>query len=839
MLLGSAVARAVAGAGLALTLLIAPAAVSLPGMEAAAAAAGGCVDRWQPETIATIGVRDILDLGDGRAVAVGARREDQGDPSLGSTWWDGTTWTNIAGPVVGGQASLASVAGSLPSRIWAVGTAQIGGHGFGVAVRWRHGAWHDESPPKPVGAGDVLAAVDVDPTGGVWAVGLRAKAGPVRAALVWHRTLDGRWHAPKLPVAAGTALTSVVALGPGNVWAAGSRLQNGLIQPIVLHFDGTRWRLMTPFLDTPEAVIAGLTGSVAAGIWAVGYQLVNDVQRPLVLHRDAGGWHEVQEPDLGGTFSMLSDVSLDATDRPWVAGTSFRDGTDRFVPMAARLDLDGWNVWPRPTGTGRWFTTVAGDPTGTGWLAGRATTGSVLEQACDTPVPGAAAKAGRTPKATPRTHPRPVRRAKDKAGTVYGPAGRPIEDLTPGEVPRALPAPADTLPLPNPRRVNGLEVTDVAADLGLSMTEWTHGASVGDLNGDGRPDLFISHHSRLPSLWLRGDDGFVRGDPDQFDRVDRHDCDIGRIDADALPDIVCSIGADRGVGNKQNQLWLDPGTGASTEVGAAAHIADPIGRGRDVVLIDVDGDGDLDLYLANAPMRLDGLPSPNRLLLNDGNGHFTFDPSAGLTRDLGSWCALPRDFDRDGDMDLLVCGTSGDIVGTNRIVLYRNDGTGDFTDVTSRLGIHPIGEMDAELAQLGGTSKLDLIQLSRKRIRISLFKDGAYHVVWERKVDGGRALAVGDVNGDGRRDIYLQRGSPHRNTADFVLLNRGDGKAWTTLKVPSTREGSPEDVVALDQDGNGLTDFLVLNGWVGPGPVQLISFQLVPPTPAGGGGQGR
>jgi hypothetical protein len=31
-------------------------------------------------------------------------------------------------------------------------------------------------------------------------------------------------------------------------------------------------------------------------------------------------------------------------------------------------------------------------------------------------------------------------------------------------------------------------------------------------------------------------------------------------------------------------------------------------------------------------------------------------------------------------------------------------------------------------------------------------------------------------------------------------------------------------VVALDWDANGLTDFLVLNGWTKGGPIQLISF---------------
>jgi hypothetical protein len=226
------------------------------------------------------------------------------------------------------------------------------------------------------------------------------------------------------------------------------------------------------------------------------------------------------------------------------------------------------------------------------------------------------------------------------------------------------------------------------------------------------------------------------------------------------------------------------------------------------------------------------------LFLNDGAGHFTFDPDAGLTRDLGSWCALPRDFDRDGDPDLLVCGTSGDVVSTSRIVLYRNDGRGHFRDVTSRLGITPIGEIDAGMAQLGGTRQLDLIQLSRTRIRVSLWKHGRYRVVWERRVDDGRSLAVGDVNGDGRKDIYLQRGTPSRNSIDLVLLNRGGGTRWTAMRVPSTREGAPEDVLALDADGNGLTDFLVLNGWVGPGPVQLIAFSRA--SSAGGGGrQGR
>jgi enediyne biosynthesis protein E4 len=250
--------------------------------------------------------------------------------------------------------------------------------------------------------------------------------------------------------------------------------------------------------------------------------------------------------------------------------------------------------------------------------------------------------------------------------------------------------------------------------------------------------------------------------------------------------------------------------------------------------MDVDGDGDQDLYVGNAPMRLDGLPSPNRLFLNDGTGHFTWNPWSGLTRDLGSWCALPRDFDKDGDPDLVVCGTAGDVVTSSHIVIYRNDGAGNFTDVTARLGVKPIGEIDAEMAQLGGSGKLDLIQLSRRRIRVSIFRNGRYQVVWERSIRNGKSVAVGDVNGDGAKDIYLQTGSGRHNTPDMVLLNSRGGRTWTPISVPSTTKGWPDDVVALDVDGNGLSDFLVLNGFAGPGPVQLIAFKTT-----GGAGHAR
>jgi hypothetical protein len=65
------------------------------------------------------------------------------------------------------------------------------------------------------------------------------------------------------------------------------------------------------------------------------------------------------------------------------------------------------------------------------------------------------------------------------------------------------------------------------------------------------------------------------------------------------------------------------------------------------------------------------------------------------------------------------------------------------------------------------------------------------------------------------------------NAPDQVYLNDGNGASFTRMSsIPSTSQGVADFVAPLDYDGNGLTDFLVLNGGkdTGPGPVELIAF---------------
>jgi hypothetical protein len=104
-----------------------------------------------------------------------------------------------------------------------------------------------------------------------------------------------------------------------------------------------------------------------------------------------------------------------------------------------------------------------------------------------------------------------------------------------------------------------------------------------------------------------------------------------------------------------------------------------------VALFDYDGDGWLDLYVVNgAPLAGLAKTGPehwNRLYRNDGTGAFSDVTAragvAGRGYDLG---VVAGDYDNDGDSDLFVAGL-------RRNTLYRNDGDGTFADVTEAAGL--------------------------------------------------------------------------------------------------------------------------------------------------------
>ncbi len=118
-----------------------------------------------------------------------------------------------------------------------------------------------------------------------------------------------------------------------------------------------------------------------------------------------------------------------------------------------------------------------------------------------------------------------------------------------------------------------------------------------------------------------------------------------------------------------------------TDVTTESGVAAAFGSGLGVTTADFNDDGWPDIYVANDKRA-------NQLWINQGDGTFTENAlmsGAAYNADgvaEASMGLTAGDFDGDGDEDLFMTHLNGQ---TN--TLYRNDGSGNFTDVTDRLGL--------------------------------------------------------------------------------------------------------------------------------------------------------
>ncbi|MDY0002657.1 MAG: FG-GAP-like repeat-containing protein [Polyangia bacterium] len=172
------------------------------------------------------------------------------------------------------------------------------------------------------------------------------------------------------------------------------------------------------------------------------------------------------------------------------------------------------------------------------------------------------------------------------------------------------------------------------------------GVAMGDVDGDGDQDLFLSMDAGTCRLWLNDGHGIFREAPP--DALPPHDTlrarmpAMGDLDADGDLDIlVVSTGQDR--------LWVNDGSGRFTDQ-TSERLGTENEAGYSAVIVDLDLDGVNDLVVANSDGRL-------RIYRTDEVGRL-FDYSGqvrpALPADADALGVAPADFDGDGDPDLFV-----------------------------------------------------------------------------------------------------------------------------------------------------------------------------------------
>ncbi len=715
----------------------------------------------------------------------------------------------------------------------------------------------------PVG----LLDASIAPDGALWGAGYVRPARGVMERYVGRTTgLDWEPQDVDLPPADRDAFAGIATKGRGRAWVVGTRLAKGRTRAAALRWDGRRWIRRDPVVKARESGLTAVARAPGGNVWAVGWATVATGQeRPLILKSGRDGWVNAAASSLPAGSAAFTDVTFDASGKGWATGYLVPEGASRYRPLVAQQDGAAWVVTQIP-----WPDDVSGIPRsiavsadGGIWLAGTMlrpgssdSSGFVaqsedgagadwqIHDALPLVEPGselfsvAATATGAVVSGVDamgrqavllETCAEPLAPSVDVAvSAVSAQTGVVSARLMPtgASAPGAAPTysfAAGERRLPPPVDPQGFSIRDVSREAGLDLKMHTLAGLAVDLNVDGWDDLFIWSHGNEPRFLLGGPDGFQPGPADAFGKVDRHQCSVADVDADGRLDVFCAVGRARGSAIDRHELSLAPAYPDGGVSPGLLGIEDPFGRGRATTFIQLDGDGLPDLFISNSPDRGDALPGTNRFFRNVG-GRFVAAPEVGLDVSTGGWCALAADIDSDGDEDLLHCQEYSDDARDAGLRVHQND-DGKLTERSRELGIEPIDDIDAAVADMTGDGRPDIVQLSRKRLRISQGSaDGTFTPVYEVLTPFATGMAVGDVDGDGAMDIYVVAGSTRGNETDLLLVNDGRGHSFTSVKVPQTQRGSGADVLALDFDRNGLTDFAVLDGRGAKlGPVRLLA----------------
>lgn len=367
-----------------------------------------------------------------------------------------------------------------------------------------------------------------------------------------------------------------------------------------------------------------------------------------------------------------------------------------------------------------------------------------------------------------------------------------------------------------------LRPQDVAEASGIGRTINSQGENVVfDYDVDGRTDVLLSTHGTDRWQLFRGLDGgrFQETNVGTFARRDRHACAAADVNLDNLPDIYCTIGACQGTCGVlyPKEMWIQRPDHTFVDQAETWGVTSGHDRGREALFLGANNDGYPDLFVGNELGV--NYPSPNRLYRNDRGRRMVEAVGDGINSEVGGNCASPGDIDRDGFTDLLVCGAS-------QLYVYRNEGGRSFREVGSSVGLNIGYPKDGEFADLDGDGDLDLALVTESSMKVRLNRNGSFATVdYSVALDVGRDLALGDVNADGKLDIYVVQGLNDRYQ-DKMLVNDGSGRGFRSISIPQTTVGDGDTVAALpDWKGTGHAAFLVNNGrFQAQGPRQLIQF---------------
>jgi hypothetical protein len=349
--------------------------------------------------------------------------------------------------------------------------------------------------------------------------------------------------------------------------------------------------------------------------------------------------------------------------------------------------------------------------------------------------------------------------------------------------------------------------TDVAEQAGVTLGNWSTGASFGDYDGDGRLDIFVPGYihydvKKPPPSPATVGTGYsfcqYRGTP-----------------------VMCGP---RGLEGEPDHLFHNNGDGTFTDVSVAAGVSDKAHYyGFSSTFVDVNNDGKVDLIVADDS-------TPNYVYINKGNGTFedvSFGSGFALNadaRETASMGLAVGDYLNNGRLDLYTTTFSDDYK-----TLFRNDGGGNFTDISPEMGIaevtYPFLSWGTEFVDYDNDGWKDIMSVSGH-----VYPQVDHHdwgmtfaerpLLFHNLNHGKKFVVVPAVEGTGLADVIPSRGAAFgdlfNNGKIDVVINcidhtpvllrnvNADTNHWVGIKLIGAPKG-PRDAV-------GATVYLTAGG---------------------------
>lgn len=294
---------------------------------------------------------------------------------------------------------------------------------------------------------------------------------------------------------------------------------------------------------------------------------------------------------------------------------------------------------------------------------------------------------------------------------------------------------------------------------------------------------------------------------------------------------------------RPNALYLNRGDGTFREAAAEVGVADlnhrEVGVSMGSVWADYDNDGDKDLlvYRWGYPALLE-----NQLQETGRLGFEDVTEEAGLRTWMNSNCATWFDYDRDGLLDLYLCGYyRSDLrlwdLQTTRILpeswefaanggqnrLFRNLGDGRFREVTEETGVGTtrwtLAVASADLNEDGWPDLYLANDYGPEGLWLNREGERFEHVEAGLGESGsGMTVAMGDVQSRGRLDVYVtnisETGYLFQGNNLRINFLRELGRFEEVASGPVANAGWAWSAQFGDLNLDGHTDLMVVNGMI-------------------------